>query len=199
MGLRVQDVARSSKLRSPQRISFSLARVAAVYSRALSVMWLACAGSIRMHTGHWLWASRRVPWQGTRAYHAQRYTPFWTAGRSTNEAPGTLCSANAPTTASGQPKESDRDGEARQGASCGNVDESFGPERALRAVWTARGQRLRVAHRLPTLSLLSPTVPQDQQQIVKCKEGIHVPTPEYSRSVPHDTKGIANRPTQGEL
>ena len=32
-----------------------------------------------------------------------------------------------------------------------------GPARALRAVWTARGQRSRVAHRLPTLSRLSPT------------------------------------------
>ena len=32
-----------------------------------------------------------------------------------------------------------------------------GPARALRAGWTARGQRSRVAHRLPTLSRLSPT------------------------------------------
>ena len=32
--------------------------------------------------------------------------------------------------------------------SCGFVDESFGPARALRAVWTARGQRARRA--LPT-------------------------------------------------
>ena len=34
-----------------------------------------------------------------------------------------------------------------------------GPARALRAVWTARGPRSRVAHRLPTLSRLSPTSP----------------------------------------
>ena len=39
----------------------------------------------------------------------------------------------------------------------GFVDESFGPSRALRAVWTARGQRWRVAHRLPPLACLSPT------------------------------------------
>ena len=44
-----------------------------------------------------------------------------------------------------------------RGESCGFVDESYGPARALRAVWTARGQRGRVAHRLPTLSRLSPT------------------------------------------
>ena len=42
-----------------------------------------------------------------------------------------------------------------------------GPARALRAVWTARGQRWRVAHRLPTLSRLSPTIPQDQRQIIQ--------------------------------
>ena len=41
--------------------------------------------------------------------------------------------------------------------SCGFVDESYGPARALRTVWTARGQRARIAHRLPTLSRLSPT------------------------------------------
>ena len=35
-----------------------------------------------------------------------------------------------------------------RGESCGFVDESYGPARALRAVWTARGQRERVAHRL---------------------------------------------------
>ena len=37
------------------------------------------------------------------------------------------------------------------------VDESFGPARALRTVGTARGQRPRVAHRLPPLARLSPT------------------------------------------
>ena len=47
------------------------------------------------------------------------------------------------------------------------MDESYGPARALRAVWTARGQRSRVAHRLPTLSRLSPTIPQDQRQIIQ--------------------------------
>ena len=30
---------------------------------------------------------------------------------------------------------------AARRASCGIVDESYGPARALRAVWTARGQR----------------------------------------------------------
>ena len=34
-------------------------------------------------------------------------------------------------------------------------------------MWTARGQRSRVAHRLPTLSRLSPTIPQDQRQIIQ--------------------------------
>ena len=47
---------------------------------------------------------------------------------------------------------------------CGVVDESCGPARALRAVWTARGQPRAVAHRLPTLSWLSPTTPRGQQQ-----------------------------------
>jgi hypothetical protein len=37
------------------------------------------------------------------------------------------------------------------------VDESCGPARALRAMWTAPGQRWRVAHRLPTFACLSPT------------------------------------------
>ena len=37
------------------------------------------------------------------------------------------------------------------------VDESFGPARALRAMWAARGQRGRVAHRRPTFAGLSPT------------------------------------------
>ena len=41
--------------------------------------------------------------------------------------------------------------------SYGFVDESFGPARALRAVGTVRGQRYRVAHRLPPLACLSPT------------------------------------------
>ena len=52
-------------------------------------------------------------------------------------------------------------GGVEAGESCADVDESFGPARALRAVWTARGQRWRVAHRLPTLSRLSPTSAQD--------------------------------------
>ena len=47
------------------------------------------------------------------------------------------------------------------------MDESCGPARALRAVCTARGQRLRVAHRLPTLSRLSPTIPQDRRQRIQ--------------------------------
>ena len=37
------------------------------------------------------------------------------------------------------------------------MDGSFGPARALRAVGTARGQRRRVAHRLPPLACLPPT------------------------------------------
>nr|VFK27859.1 MAG: hypothetical protein BECKLPF1236A_GA0070988_106082 [Candidatus Kentron sp. LPFa]VFK36845.1 MAG: hypothetical protein BECKLPF1236C_GA0070990_107051 [Candidatus Kentron sp. LPFa] len=40
---------------------------------------------------------------------------------------------------------------------CGLVDESFGPAFALRDVWTARADNIPVAHRLPTLSGLSPT------------------------------------------
>ena len=41
--------------------------------------------------------------------------------------------------------------------SCGVVDESCGPARALRVVGTARGQPLRVDHRLPPLAGLSTT------------------------------------------
>ena len=54
----------------------------------------------------------------------------------------------------------------RTQAARGYVDESAscGPARALRAVWTARGQPQAVAHRLPTLSDLSPTYPQALQQ-----------------------------------
>ncbi len=69
--------------------------------------------------------------------------------------------------------------EADEAASAGRrrefVDESCGPARALRGVWTAGGQRARpsghrpgvsprVAHRLPTLARLSTTTPQLQQQ-----------------------------------
>ncbi len=53
--------------------------------------------------------------------------------------------------------------------SCGFVDESCGPARALRAVWTARGQRWRVAHRLTTLARLSPTTPQGRQPVFSSK------------------------------
>ena len=50
---------------------------------------------------------------------------------------------------------------------CGLVDESFGLAFALRDVWTARGQpTLPVAHRLPTLSSLSPTGSTALQQQV---------------------------------
>ncbi len=40
---------------------------------------------------------------------------------------------------------------------CALVDASFGPGRALRGVWTSRGQHSRVARRLPTLSPFAST------------------------------------------
>ena len=58
---------------------------------------------------------------------------------------------NALCTASSRPV---RDPTTR-GESCGFVDESFGPARALWAVWTANAHALSTA--LPTLSRLSPT------------------------------------------
>src|ERR671910_1238877 len=45
---------------------------------------------------------------------------------------------------------------------CGLVDESFGPARALRAVWTAYGQHP-CCPQVPTLSGLSSTSPQALQ------------------------------------
>ena len=58
-----------------------------------------------------------------------------------------------------------------RGESCGFVDESYGPARALRAVWTARGQRGRVAHRLCPHSRASrPQAPQDQPPVILTRQ-----------------------------
>ena len=40
---------------------------------------------------------------------------------------------------------------------CALVDDSFGTDQALRAVWMSHGQQNHVAHRSPTLLNLSPT------------------------------------------
>ena len=40
---------------------------------------------------------------------------------------------------------------------CALVDDSFGADQALRAVWMSGGQQNPVAHRSPTLLNLSPT------------------------------------------
>ena len=61
-------------------------------------------------------------------------------------------------------------GDTPRESACGLVDESYGPARALRDLWTTHGPRRRppvqsvspdpgAAHRLPTLSGLSPTGP----------------------------------------
>ena len=42
-------------------------------------------------------------------------------------------------------------------ATCGFVDESYGPSGTLRDVWANRGQQPPVDHGLPKLSSLSPT------------------------------------------
>ena len=55
-----------------------------------------------------------------------------------------------------------------------------GPARALRAVWTARGHRSRVAHRLPTLSRLSPTASTGPTTIsIQTPSHLTSPTPTH--------------------
>ncbi len=56
---------------------------------------------------------------------------------------------------------------------CGVVDASCGPARALRDVWTSRGQPVgRVVPTLPTRAGLSPTTPQAPPSFAK-REEVH--------------------------
>ena len=87
-----------------------------------------------------------------------------------------------------------------RGESCGFVDESYGPARALRAVWTARGQRGRVAHRLPTLSRLSPTsstgpTTGDSQRTTPHNPSPRLPPPTVQDNICIPLKPIPTSPT----
>ena len=87
-----------------------------------------------------------------------------------------------------------------RGESCGFVDESYGPARALRAVWTARGQRGRVAHRLPTLSRLSPTsstgpTTGDSQTTTPHNPSPRLPPPTVQDNICLPLKPIPTSPT----
>lgn len=50
---------------------------------------------------------------------------------------------------------------------CELVDDSFGPAQALRDVWMNRGQQKHVAHRSPTLLILSPTGRTGSTRLIK--------------------------------
>ena len=83
------------------------------------------------------------------------------------------------------------------GPSRGVVDESCGPAPALRAAWTARGQRLSVADRLTTLARLSPTNPTGPTaKMASLKKTVLAQDPSQPVQRPTHRHGTPNEPVR---